>query len=350
MRRSKQNGRRLDPIRARSQRSWFVTASVCMIASGSACMKDNSLGGDTVSPPGGSDAGKLDSASSGAGGAIVTPGIDGSGADTQGLGGSTAGTGGAPGVGGVGGGGGGSAGAGGAGPIVAGGASNCATPVSSVGKLCDGFEGPAPGAAGSAFTFALGAGSTGVVDTTKPYRGSKSVHMKTNGAQAFITETMSFAQPAAVATNNELWGRMFIWFATTANPQSHDVFITLEDPASTAASSQLHVAGGSRGFLASQIRTTSDLYHPPMGTGMIKFPLVPPAWQCWEWHTTAANTLEFYVDGALYAPMSVTAADKWPFPIFKSMSLGFLQFGTTPVTEMWIDEVALDSARIGCDN
>lgn len=337
--------------RARSRRSWVAVASVVAVTSGWACMKDNSLGDDTVAPPGGGDGGRADSGSSGVGGATVTPGIGGAaGGGLGGAGGSTttSGTGGSSGVGGAAGSAG-TGGGGGAGPIVAGGASNCATPTTAVGRLCDGFEGPAPGAAGSAFQFALGTGSTGVVDTTKPYRGSKSVHMKTNGAQAFITETMTFAQPGALATNNELWGRMFIWFATTANPQSHDVFITLEDPASTAASAQFHVAGGSRGLLASQIRTTSDLYHPPMGTGTIMFPLVPPKWQCWEWHTTAANTLEFYVDGALYAPMSVTAADKWPFPIFKSMSLGFMQFGTTPVTEMWIDEVALDTARIGCD-
>jgi hypothetical protein len=346
-----QRGRRLASTRPHPRRPGFVAVSVFAITSGWACMKDNSLGGDTVPPPGGSDAGHPDVGSSGVGGATGTPGSGGSGV-LGGTGGSTtsAGTGGSPG--GTGGGAGpvGTGGGSGAvGPIVAGGPSKCAT-TSGVGKLCDGFEGPAPGAAGSVFKFDLGAGSTGVVDTTKAYRGSKSVHMTTNGAQAFIAETMTFAQPGAVATNNELWGRMFIWFATTANPQSHDVFITLEDPASTAQSAQFHVAGGSRGFLASQIRITSDLYHPPMGTGTIKFPLVPPKWSCWEWHTTAANTLEFYVDGALYAPMSVTVADKWPFPIFKSMSLGFMQFTSTPATELWVDEVALDGARIGCDN
>ena len=147
-----------------------------------------------------------------------------------------------------------------------------------------------------------------------------------------------------------MWGRIFIWFATTAAPNSHDVFITLADPASSAASAQFHLAGGSRGFLASQIRTTTDLYHPPMGTGTVKFPLVPPRWQCWEWHTTAANALEFCIDGSLYAPMSVVAADKWPFPIFKSLSMGFMEFTATPATELWIDEVAVDTARIGCDS
>jgi hypothetical protein len=237
------------------------------------------------------------------------------------------------------------------GKIEAGGDSKC--PLAAA-ALCDGFEGPAPGQMGSAFTFAPEAGATAVVDATKAYRGKNSVHMKTNTGGAFITETQTFTGTTA-ASNNEMWGRIFIWFQTAANPQSHDVFITLEDPASTAASAQLHLAGGSRGMLAAQIRTTTDVYRPAIAAAQasptaVKFPLATPAWQCWEWHTTAANTIEFYIDGALYAPMSVTAADKWPMPVFKKLSLGFLQFGGTPATELWIDEVALGTARVGCGN
>jgi hypothetical protein len=233
-------------------------------------------------------------------------------------------------------------------PLASGGPSKCPLAGS---KVCDGFETAAPGDPASMFKFELGSGSTGVVDATKVFRGAKSVHMKTTSAQAFITETASFTGTTA-ATNNGMWGRMFIWFETKANPQSHDVFIRLEDPASTLSSAQLHVAGGSRGQLAAEIRSGSDLYKPkivePAPAGRVLFPLATPKWQCWEWHTSPDNTMEFYVDTELYAPMSVVAADKWPFPIFKKLSLGFMQFGTTPATEMWIDEVALSDTRVGC--
>ncbi|MES1188469.1 MAG: hypothetical protein ABUL60_31930 [Myxococcales bacterium] len=220
-------------------------------------------------------------------------------------------------------------------------------------QLCDGFETAAPGDAASPFKFELGSGSTGVVDATKVFRGAKAVHLKTTSAQAFITETATFTGTTA-ATNNQTWGRLFIWFETKANPQSHDVFIRLEDPGSSLSSAQLHVAGGSRGQLAAEIRSGSDLYKPkivePAPAGRVLFPLATPKWQCWEWHTTPDNTLEFYIDGQLYEPMSVVAADKWPFPIFKKLYLGFMQFGTTPATELWIDEVALSATRIGCGN
>jgi hypothetical protein len=251
---------------------------------------------------------------------------------------------------------GGSAGGGSGDPLASGGPSKCMVAGN---MLCDGFEGPAPGAAGSQFKFEMGTGSTGVVDTTKPFRGMNSVHIKTNGGQGFITETSTFTGTTA-ATNNAQWGRIWIWFETKAAPNSHDVFIRLEDTASSAESAQLHVAGGSRGQLASEIRSGSDLYHPkiidpapkPLPDGTVGFPLAQPKWQCWEWHTTADNTLEFFIDGTEYTKMKVVAADKWPFPIFKKLYLGFMQFGTnaTPVTELWIDEVAVSSSQVGCGN
>jgi hypothetical protein len=235
-------------------------------------------------------------------------------------------------------------------PLAQGGPSKCPLAGS---QLCDGFETAAPGDATSLFKLELGSGSTGVVDGTKVFRGAKSVHLKTTSAQAFITETATFTGTTA-ASNNETWGRLFIWFETKANPQSHDVFIRLEDPGSTLSSAQFHLAGGSRGELAAEIRSGSDLYKPkivePAPAGTVLFPLATPKWQCWEWHTTPSNTLEFYIDGELYAPMSVTAADKWPFPIFKKLYLGFMQFGTTPATELWLDEVALSDKRVGCGN
>lgn len=265
-------------------------------------------------------------------------------------GGGTGGSAAVAGSGGVGGSGGGSSAGASGDPLAPGGPSKCPLAGS---QLCDGFETAAPGDAASPFKLELGSGSTGVVDGTKVFRGAKSVHLKTTAAQAFITETATFMGTTA-ATNNAMWGRIFIWFETKANPQSHDVFIRLEDPASSLSSAQLHVAGGSRGQLAAEIRSGSDLYKPkivePAPEGRVLFPLATPKWQCWEWHTTPDNTLEFYIDGELYAPMSVTAADKWPFPIFKKLYLGFMQFGTTPATELWIDEVALSTTRVGCGN
>jgi hypothetical protein len=351
--------------------------SVALIAFGSSCAPDSSVGPESVASSGSPANAAQGGASSGgstpaaSGGSATLPAAGGSaptasggssavgahaaGGGPVGAAGATTSTGGTTSAA-AGGGPVGTAGAtapGGPVTILAGGASKCGPGPAAVGKLCDGFEGSAPGAADSAFKFVLGAGATGVVDATKPYRGKNAVHLKT-GASAFITETATFNQTGTIATNNEMWGRVFIYFTTTGAPNSHDVFITLEDPTSKLMAAQFHIAGGSRMLLNSGIRfdtPAGDHYQPLMGMGTVNYVKDPVAWHCWEWHTTALNTTDFYIDGKIYAAMSVTAALKWPLPVFRSMSLGFMEFSTSIPTEIWLDEVAVDSTgRIGCDN
>jgi hypothetical protein len=240
------------------------------------------------------------------------------------------------------------------GPIAAGGDSKCA---GSPAALCDGFEGAALGAPGSAWTAQAALMTTVAVDATKPFRGTKSVHITFKAAanaMGFITETQTFSPTATAAVNDALWGRMFVWYQLDAGqtaPAGHFVFIRAEGtiaPGAAAASAQLHVAGGHGAMLGAEIRTTTDLYK--YAAPAVAVPQAQPGWQCWEWHTDASNTLQFYVNGVLVPGMAVTAADRWPFPNFNKLYLGWLDFSDGPTGQMWIDEVALGSTQIGCDN
>jgi hypothetical protein len=334
-------------------------AAAAMMIGSAGCMSDNSVGGGTggAAAPGTGGltmpAGTGGAPSAGTGGGTGTGGSGTGGTGPSGTGG-IAGAGGGAGGRALAGSGGATVGGGGAGPIAAGGDSKCSG-AAAVGKLCEGFEGA------NSMMFNLAGGATGIIDATKPYRGKMSAHMTTPTsptASAFISEMATFAQPGTAAANNEMWGRVFVWINITGDPPiSHTVFMTLEDPASTVTSAQFHLAGGSRGVLSAQIQQPSDKYKPAMvqsqanaAPGSILYPFKPVGWQCWEWHTTALNTMDFYVNGAPYTPMSVTAADKWTFPIFKRFSVGFMQYSATPAAELWVDEVAIDTARVGCDN
>lgn len=341
-----------------------AAAAAMMLLWTAGCMSDNSAGGDTTGGTNPTGTGGTSTAvgtggtsSPGTGGTGIVTGSGGAATGGPGPSGSggAVGSGGAPGAGGSRvGTGGATVGGGGTGPIAAGGDSKCVG-AAAIGKMCEGFEGT------NSMTFALAGSATGVVDTTKPYRGKMSAHMTTvTGAtsSAMISEIATFAQTGTVATNNEMWGRVFVWINITGTPPiSHTVFMTLEDPMNTTTSGQFHLAGGSRGVLSAQIQQPSDKYKPAMVQaqanavpGSILYPFKPVAWQCWEWHTTAQNTMDFYVNGAPYTLMSVTAADKWTLPIFKKLSVGFFQFSSTPAAEFWVDELAVDTARIGCDN
>jgi hypothetical protein len=233
-------------------------------------------------------------------------------------------------------------------PIAAGGDSKCPTPMVAIGSLCDGFEGPALGATGSPFMAdPMNGASTAVVDTTKPYRGMKSAHLKMAADRVFITESGTFTQPGSVATNDNMWGRMFVFATAPMTAGGHTVFIRLEDPLLAGMSLELHVAGGHDGVFTSEMRFSNGDH---WNDTTIPVPLKTPVWECWEWHTTAMNTLEFYINGKIQAPMTVTAAKGYPFPTFKKLSLGFLSFRGNANMEMWIDEVAVGTSQIGCDN
>jgi len=229
------------------------------------------------------------------------------------------------------------------GPGMPGGPSKCPLVGS---KLCDGFE---SGALDSS-TWAIQ--GMAALDTSKAYRGAHSVHITFSGTTpSFITETKTFSAGGTAAVNDAMWGRMFVWHQIDSGmAQGHFVFIRAEGQVqgnAPSASSQLHVAGGYKGQFAAEIRTTSDLYKYAVPS--IAVPFAKQGWQCWEWHTAGDSTLQFYIDGKAVPGMTVTAADKWPFPTFNKLYLGWLQFAGGPSGNMWIDEVAISDQQIGCD-
>jgi hypothetical protein len=75
-------------------------------------------------------------------------------------------------------------------------------------------------------------------------------------------------------------------------------------------------------------------------------------WMCLEWRFDAAvQEAQFWLDGAAveYLTLSQSAGDRTEIPAFSSLSVGFQKFQQTDAFVVWIDEVAFDLERIGCD-
>jgi hypothetical protein len=342
--------------------------SIALVALGSGCAPDSSVGPDTTSGSAGAapinqggspgTSGAPSVATAGASGSTATAGAAGSVASVGGSGGSTgtaAGSGGTSGSGVVGGSGpgvgGGNAMGGGAGQ---GGPSLC--PVAGT-TLCDGFEGDAPGAGTSAWTVSVATGDTMAVDTTKFYRGSKSMKFSAKSS-AYIVTSKIFTGTTK-ATNNAFWGRYFILSnvaAAATYSQSHVVFGALADAMNSGT--QFHFVGGSRGKLQAEIRLTGDAYTDNMtmpAVGDPAFPLVADGWQCWEWQVTADDSFDFYINGTEVPEMKITAGKSVmskmtfsPMPIFGGLYLGWQSFSVGSAISGWIDEVAIGPNRIGC--
>lgn len=75
-------------------------------------------------------------------------------------------------------------------------------------------------------------------------------------------------------------------------------------------------------------------------------------WMCLEWRfDSAAQEAQFWIDGAAveYLTLSQSAGDRTEIPAFRSLAVGFQKFQQTDGFLVWIDEVAFDLERIGCD-
>jgi hypothetical protein len=219
--------------------------------------------------------------------------------------------------------------------------------------ICDGFEGAAPGAATSDFTTD---GTAPVVDTTKAYRGTKSIKFS-GAAMSYITTTKPFTGMSKM-TNNDFWGRYFIFdnWAAADVPTSHAVYGTLSGTG-TPGDGMFHFVGGSRGKLQAEIRNAGDSYtdnmQKPAATDP-SFPTSADGWQCWEFHVQPDDSFDFYINGTEVTEMKITAGKAnmsgmsfSPLPLINKMQIGWQYFGSA-MNQGWIDEVAVGPNRIPC--
>ena len=81
-------------------------------------------------------------------------------------------------------------------------------------------------------------------------------------------------------------------------------------------------------------------------------------WACVEWQFDGAtNTQRFWLDGQPIDDLTVVGKgdgcinhdlmDNWYFPTFNALRLGWEHYQLGP-GEAWIDDVAVDSKRVGC--
>lgn len=252
-------------------------------------------------------------------------GLAGSGGTMSALGGSggaAAGSAGTLATGGASGGAGGSGGAttAGAGGAAGGGSADC-----SAFKLCDGFEGDAPGKGMSPWT-AMG-GTAIEVTKDQHHGGTQSVHItapNTSGFSALIQEKKTF--PAT-----EFWGRAFLRFKGDGG--GHQMYIAVNLPGD-----QLRLLNRLGSDNAQVNFQKSDKFYNT------NHKIVQETWFCYEWHVTA-SAVNIFIDG-----QAQTTSPAIPgITGGTTLSLGYTRYATgSAAGEMWIDDVAVNDTQIGC--
>jgi hypothetical protein len=196
------------------------------------------------------------------------------------------------------------------------------------------------------------------VDDTRAARGEYSAHFHTadNGHSLIRTRAIF------PATDNTYFGRMFVYFDSmpTAPEDAHWSVSGAQGP--DAEEFEVRVGGQYDGSV-NRFAVGSD--HGPTGdwTNKDEDPgdAVPVReWVCLEWmHRGDTHETRFFWDGVEHPSLYTSAtehggdqAEDYELPEFASVWFGWwlYQPETVPAEfDVWIDEIALDAERIGCD-
>jgi hypothetical protein len=227
--------------------------------------------------------------------------------------------------------------------------------------LCEDFE----DGIGSAWTIT---GTTPVVDSGQYARGAKALHiMQPGNGASYLKEKVTLPD-----ATNSYYGRAFFYFVrlpTTADmPYAHWTILasTGTTPSNTQAETRLsgqlqsghnHFGVGTDDQSATGTGdwTTSD--NDPVGA-----PLDVPlnSWVCLEWwHSGATNETKFWWDATEHPSLHTTETMHggntmpWILPQYASVWLGWQEYQVPtamppPTFDLWVDEIAIDSDRIGC--
>ena len=197
------------------------------------------------------------------------------------------------------------------------------------------------------------------IDSIHAARGSSALHVHVENAagnHAVLMNSSLFA--AGGWPGNHFFGRTFFWLEPSATT-NHNGFITAQGPV-------LAADGGPTGSSAIYgVHETHDnfvthygLNGPPDGgfcdCGVKSSRPIPVGhWACLEWEFDGpANSTHTWVDEEEVLDAAITPAMGYRAPQFQNLTVGFTMYHTEldagAAYDLWYDELALDSARIGC--
>ena len=235
-------------------------------------------------------------------------------------------------------------------------------------QLCEDFESGILDA--STWTYV---GTHPTIDGLQHARGSKALHVLITGKGAsMIKETQTFPE-----TGDVYWGRVFVYFhqlpheiaADGGMPYSHWTFAYgagTGNPGQIRVSGQLQKIGGKYINLFGVGTDDGAPIPSDAGTGDWTIsdndptggPMTVPtdSWQCIEWLHDGTNQVTRFFWNDVEHPSLMTTATKhggnpvdYVMPEFNQVVIGWQEYQSSVETfEMWVDEVAIDSNRIGC--
>lgn len=180
------------------------------------------------------------------------------------------------------------------------------------------------------------------IDQTRVHRGAYALHLHANAVtpnnsiSAHIAEQKTFP-----ALKNGLYARAFVYLPATPVPAASTILFQLYQ-GTPPEGDQLDIAGGSGGqLLVYQYNSNPDVFQQ----SATKLPT--DRWVCLEWMMVSGESRTF-IDGNEVTDLHKTGLDQLSFDSF---FFGFDVFRSAnqPAYDLWIDDLALDGARVGCN-
>jgi hypothetical protein len=202
--------------------------------------------------------------------------------------------------------------------------------------LCEGFEGTATG---PAWSLATPLDATIAIDDECAYRGKQSEHVHTDAVGAGGSAVAGIYETTVDPTLPQRFVRAFIYVADPAPVNALRLLQVSQNAAPPNMTLAVKLAG-----------TSLSLPGATNGTDAI-FPT--DRWVCLEWEIGlgAPGTLQLWMDDGADA-ISVAQDTTQAAPPLSRILVGAGGYssvvGDEPAHDLWIDEVIIDSERVGC--
>jgi len=239
----------------------------------------------------------------------------------------------------------------------AGAAVTCATP----GLLfCDDFEATALGTASSTkWTTDIQSGAL-TIDATHA-QGTRALHVHTDGNGRALIRVTSFAPPG-----NSFYGRARVWATAFPTAPNYAHFTMVEAAAASGTGGVVRPIGGQfipKADVADAGRSLWGVGSDGGATGdWTNWKTAAPAeagrWLCMEWQMRAADsTVNVWIDSIARPELSVSKTSHggtnvdFLFPTFTQIFFGWWLYQASPTPssfDLWLDDIALGTSRIGC--
>jgi hypothetical protein len=208
--------------------------------------------------------------------------------------------------------------------------------------FCDGFESSAMLSADWKIDNSVATNVVEVV-TNKAHTGNNSVHLNFGTASfaTFIDETKGFP-------NTGYWGRVW-YFVMNGTEAGHQVYIEGSTGMNLTNNGVRPLNTQGAGLIAVNVDPGVGGNGETGGTSTVKMP--QGVWTCFEWQVTdtaGKGNVSLYMNGGAM-PVPGTTATGVPIPALIEERIGYERYGGGSAGDIWIDDYAIGTTRIGCD-